>query len=133
LLLRASGSLRFGTDSVKRSKVEWECATRLTTYLARVNTVRFAFDHSEEFTASAISPPLSPQPSVCRQPLIETPNKSCKRNAKGTAERPQFDDINPALPSFAFADERLRLANSLCQPNLGKAASLADRAEFTKK
>jgi len=60
-------------------------------------------------------------------------NKGGQRHAEGPAKRAQFNDIYPALASFAFANEGLGLPNPLCEVDLGKATAFARRAQLTKK
>lgn len=60
-------------------------------------------------------------------------NKRRERNAEGMAEGSQFHEIKPPFTALAFADERLRLADTCGEFNLRQAAPPAGRPQLAQK
>jgi hypothetical protein len=50
--------------------------------------------------------------------VIKVIGKCWERHLEGTAKGAQFDDINPSLASFDFADERLGFSEPLSKSSL---------------
>lgn len=72
--------------------------------------------------------PLRTSRSLFQEPL-KPPNKVNERNAKDSADLPQFEQVEAARAGFVIANERLRLAKCTSHVNLTEPCLRPEPAE----
>jgi hypothetical protein len=65
--------------------------------------------------------------------ILENGDEPAQRHAGGAAERIEFDHIDAAFPTFAFADERLRRTDAPSEFLLRQAGLCAHRSIYFEK